>query len=501
MEKEELKVLVIEDSALDAELICDCLQCAGYQVFSRRVDNGAALREGLASPWDIVLCDHAMPGFDVFSALQIFKDFGQDIPFIMISGTIGEENVVRLMKAGCHDCVMKHNLARLPGVVERELKEAAIRKDNRLLRARLERYQLLAEKASDPMFFLDQGGNILEANHAATHTYGYTMTELLTMNLATLATRPGHAAGMGRGPWIAPNAAVYQTVHYKKDHSAIDVEMSLQGTVLDNRMVFLSIARDISERKRAERLVNDARVAAELANNAKSEFIANMSHEFRTPMNAIIGMTDLVLMTELSSVQRTNLGYVKAGAYRLLTLINNILDISKIESGAITSAACKFKLSDIIEEQNAMFHAVVQDKPIQFICQLAEDVPEQLVGDPLMLHQVLNNLIGNAIKFTEYGRVSLNIRRVSNGPETIKIAFEVADTGIGIPAGLQDKLFIYFSQVDSSLTKKYGGSGLGLAIAQALVRKMGGEIEVESEPGKGSIFRFAADFMLARQGI
>ena len=172
---EVLKVLLVEDSTVDAELILDKLSETGYQVDQGLVDNALEMRKLLSErQWDIVLCDYSMPGFNPFEALNILREFNIDIPFIVISGTIGEENVIKLMKAGCHDCIMKFNMTRLPGVISREIEEARIKKENRTLKERLQKYQILAEKANDAMFFVDKEGNILEVNDAAIKTYGYT---------------------------------------------------------------------------------------------------------------------------------------------------------------------------------------------------------------------------------------------------------------------------------------------------------------------------------------
>ena len=490
---------MVEDSGPDAELICHCLDQAGYQIFHELVDTAATMKDALARRgWDMVLCDHSLPTFDAIAAFEIFKEAAGegalDIPFIVISGAIGEENVVKLMKMGCHDCLMKSNLARLPGVVRRELQDAATRNDNRKLRSRLEKYQLLAHKTNEPMFFLDHAGHILEANDAAIRGYGYTLKEFLSLSLVDLA--------VDGSPPLLPDLmeqgtgenTIFEATHCRKDGTKLDVEISLQGTLLGKNRIFLAIIRNITEHKQAEAQLKEAKEAAELANSAKSQFLANMSHEFRTPMNAVLGMTDLVLMTELTPVQRTNLNYVKSGGIRLLALINNILDISKIEAGNITLTPSEFAIEEIMDEQRAIFLAVVKDKPVVFDTTVGRGIPARLIGDPLLLHQVLNNLIGNSIKFTESGKISLAVQMVHKNQDVVSLEFAVTDTGIGIPAHMQDRLFIYFTQLDSSLTKKYGGSGLGLAISQALVRKMGGEITVTSEPGRGSTFRFTADF-------
>ena len=266
----------------------------------------------------------------------------------------------------------------------------------------------------------------------------------------------------------------------------------------------LCLVEDITDRKRIEALRRESLkdlaeanqranlMAAEAirANRAKSEFLANMSHELRTPMNAVIGMTDLVLMTELTEMQMKNLMFVRAGAKRLLGLINDILDLSKIESGKMTLSPMAINIGELVLELVPVYRTIIGNKPIIFETDFASDIPPLLIGDPQRIHQILINLVGNAVKFTDSGKVTLSVQIAENNPDDVTVKFTVTDTGIGIPSHLLDRLFIYFSQLDSSITKKYGGSGLGLAISQALVKEMDGEIRVESQLGRGSTFYF-----------
>jgi two-component system sensor histidine kinase EvgS len=251
-----------------------------------------------------------------------------------------------------------------------------------------------------------------------------------------------------------------------------------------------------TDKKKMEEELIRARDEAENSNKIKSQFLANMSHELRTPMNAIMGMTDLALMTELTEMQKKYLYYVQNGAKRLLLLINNILDLVKIESGGVPPALSEFNIMDLLHEIDSIYTAVIGDKRITFELSLAEPLPPQLIGDPLGLHQILGNLVGNAIKFTQQGKITLNVAIVDRSQESITLKFAVTDTGIGIPLDKMDKLFQYFSQIDGSITKKYGGSGLGLAISKALVEQMGGKIGVTSEPDQGSTFHFILSFKL-----
>jgi two-component system sensor histidine kinase/response regulator len=367
------------------------------------------------------------------------------------------------------------------------------------LRESEERFRGTFENAAVGIAHVHPTGQLLRVNQTCCAIVGYSREELRGRSILDL-THPDDVAatdelftGLLRGDLLGYTNEKRYT---RKDGSPVwcQVDVSLQRDAAGKPAYAIGIIQDISERKRLEGELRQAKEVAEAANHAKDEFLANVSHEIRTPMNAILGMAELTLDTPLTDEQRNNLNIVLASAEGLLSLINDLLDFSKIEAGRIELEEVDFSIRTVLNQTLQALALRAHKKGMELACQVEQDVPDGLVGDGNRLRQVLLNLIGNAIKFTEAGEVIVRVRAPEARDQSVVIEFEIKDTGIGIAPEKQEVIFQAFEQADSSTTRRYGGTGLGLTIASRLVVLMGGKITVESELGRGSTFRFSARF-------
>ncbi len=332
-------------------------------------------------------------------------------------------------------------------------------------------------------------GRFIDVNPAYCEMSGYSCDELLGMGIPDIeaAEKPQETA-QHIADVISGKRQRFESRHRRKDGSIFDVDVSCQFVDAHGGALVVFV-RDITAHKHTEQVLIESKSEAERANRAKSQFLANMSHEIRTPMNAIIGLSDLALRLELPSKLRDYCTKIQTSSLALLSIINDILDYSKVEAGHLELDAVEFSLEQVLANVSDLFIVRAEEKGLELFFETAF-VPPVLVGDPLRLGQVMNNLVGNAVKFTERGEIHVKVEEVATDGDDADLRFSVRDTGIGITPEQAGRLFHAFTQADGSITRKYGGTGLGLTISQRLVEKMGGEIAVASEPGQGSNFSF-----------
>jgi two-component system, sensor histidine kinase and response regulator len=373
-------------------------------------------------------------------------------------------------------------------ITERRLAEEALTTSEK-------RYRLLFERNLAGVFRSTIAGRMLECNLAAAQILGYkSPDEILAVPTADLyyaaSDRDALVATLQSDKSLSNSELRFR----RKDGESVWVIISV-SLVKDDagaEVVIEGMFIDITERKRADQEMRKAREAAEVASRAKSDFLANMSHEFRTPMNGVIGMTELLLGTELTANQRQFSEIIRASGQALMTVINDILDFSKIEAQKLELEKKDFGLHGVMEYAAEMLAVQAQQKGLELICEVAPGTPSQLRGDSGRLRQILVNLIGNAVKFTHRGEISIRVGLESDDISSATLRFTVRDTGIGFPQERSSALFEPFVQADGSKTRRYGGTGLGLAISKRLVEMLGGRIGAQSEEGKGSTFWFTA---------
>ena len=348
----------------------------------------------------------------------------------------------------------------------------------------------LFQMSRDMLCIAGFDGYFRRLNPAWEETLGYSLEELTSRPYVEFVHPDDRSATTeeARSNTTGEGTLLFENRYRRRDGSYR--WLAWKAAPLVEEGLIYAIARDVTEQKRAAQDLLEAREAAEAASRAKSDFLANVSHEIRTPMNAVIGMAELLLDTPLRSVQREYLVALKDSAESLLGLINDLLDFSRIEAGKLELAEAPFDLRELTGDTLRTLGVRAHQKGLELVSRVAPEVPPLVVGDAARLRQVIVNLVGNAIKFTAAGEVLVEIEARRRDAKAVTLAFAVSDTGIGIPPEKQRLVFEAFAQADGSTTREYGGTGLGLAIASRIVGAMGGRLEVESEPGRGSRFHF-----------
>ena len=349
----------------------------------------------------------------------------------------------------------------------------------------------IVEQSSEAIWTTDLDGSVTSWNSGAATMFGYPPAEAIGRPLTVSESTPQEEAARMRR-LLAGEKFSYDARATTRAGTPIDIQVAVAPLLDESNQCVgrIAVARDVTQHKRSEEALRLAREAAETASHAKSSFLARMSHEIRTPMNGVLGMTELLLETGLTGTQRKYAETVQRSGKNLLGIINDLLDFSKIEAGKLELEKVEMDLRRTIEDIVELLAERAHRKGLELACSIPGDLMTQVRGDPLRLGQILTNLLGNAIKFTEQGSVVIRVASVAQTAKNVTMRFEVADTGVGISQTALSRIFEEFSQVDGSTTRKHEGSGLGLAISKQLVEMMGGNIHVNSEFGVGSTFWF-----------
>lgn len=497
MDKQLLNILSLEDSVADYEIMCYQLIQAGYNLNIVRVEKEEDFSSHLRmKKYDLILADFNLPGFNGFSALRLCNEFCPETPFICVSGSIGEEKAIELLKHGAVDYVLKDRPERLPFAIDRALKDVKEKEVLQVAEKQLRRLSMAVEQSPASVVITNTEGEIEYVNRKFCEITGFSNQEVLGENPRILQS--GYQGiEFYRELWrtiLSGNEWAGELLNKKKNGEMYWESVRISPLVdnAGNIINFIAIKEDITEKKKILEELILAKEHAEESDRLKTAFLANVSHEIRTPMNGILGFAELLKESDLTGEEQQEYIQVieKSGA-RMLNIINDIVDISKIEAGLTTVNIEDVNINGKIEFIYKFFKPEIEGKGIRFIMKNGLQNSDAIIQtDDEKLYAVLINLVKNAAKFTNSGNIEIGYNLVNKGQALPFIEFFVKDTGIGIPKDRHHAIFERFIQADIADSKAFQGAGLGLAISKAYVEMLGGEIRVESEVGKGSEFFF-----------
>ena len=501
-DKRESRILVVDDEANHRHSVTRVLMESNTRIMEA-ASGKAALETAKSFEPDLIILDILMPEMDGYEVCRRLKADPEthDIMVVLLSARPRVKDRLMGYEAGADDYLIKPfepEELRAKCRILCRLKEA-----KELLKENEEKFRGIASSATDAVIMLDERGKISYWNQAAERIFRFEAGEIMGREFHRRVLKKeaydGFRKGFslfsttGKGPLIG---GTRELTALRKGGGEFPAEISLSALKLKGHWHAVGIVRDISDRKEVEKQILQARKAADEANRAKGEFLANMSHEIRTPMNAIIGMTDLALDTSLDKIQRDYIETVRDAAASLLRLLNDILDFSKIESKRVEMEAVGFDIRESLGGFLRPLAVGAHQKGLELAYHVDGAVPEQIIGDPTRLRQIIVNLVGNAVKFTGSGEVVVRVGVEGGQKHGICLHFSVSDTGIGIPLSQQAGIFEPFTQADGSITRRYGGTGLGLVISRALAELMEGRMWVENRVKQGTVFHFTALFSL-----
>lgn len=510
-----MKILCIEDDKVDRKIVERTLRRKfGDELnFETAASAETAYQKVEANGnFDIILLDYQLGSTTGMEVLQEFNDRKVDSPVILLTGLGDEQIAIEALKLGAYDYFTKDQLSS-ERIIQSIINITERKKAEEKIESEREKLQNIMNSMVDGVTITDTDGKIISVNKAALSQLGCKKDKIIGKNLEEIYLGEKSSTLKEIFNRLTSEHTIRNQEFMVEREDGTNFPVSVNFSLLENspgeEEAIVAVHRDITERKKREKALREAKEKAEIANRTKSEFLATMSHEIRTPMNAVIGMSELLTETELNDVQKKYVEISRNAGENLLDIINDILDLSKVESGEIKLEKASFNLTEIVEKTCDVMALRAHKKGIELSNHINPDVPVNLVGDQARLRQIFVNLLGNAVKFTDEGEIELNIEfadkeeanayKNTTGKENVKLLFSVRDTGVGIPKEKRKTIFESFTQADSSTTREYGGTGLGLTICERLVNLMGGEIWVESKVAKGSTFYFTANFEIGEK--
>ncbi|HNQ62095.1 MAG TPA: ATP-binding protein, partial [Bacteroidia bacterium] len=499
MEEQVLQILVVEDDELDRMIMKRALNASAIKhQLHFAVDHESGLAAATERDYDCIFLDYNLPGGTGLELLKAIRDAKNTSPIIIVTSQGDEKLAVQAMRNGANDYIPKVLLS--PEGIAQSVRYMVnlkkTEKERKLLELQLvdtqRRLQTVVANSPIILFALDENAMFTLFEGKGLADVGIDKNEFLGLHLEAAPMLPLSKEDFNR-------AMAGEEVTNVVELGGKFFEVFYTAT-LDNQkkaIGVIGVASDITDHKNAEEALLRAKQVAEETAKIKEQFLANMSHEIRTPMNGIIGLTRILLESNLDEEQNRYLRSIKTCSDNLLVIINDILDFSKIEAGKMTFENVAFNITEIVEHSVELFQIKADEKSISLRTDIDPAIPPHITGDPTRLNQILNNLISNAIKFTEKGEVVIDLKLRDKSNKEAIIDFEIKDSGIGIPESSLANIFESFTQASSETTRKFGGTGLGLTIVKNMIELQGGQIGVRSEVGKGTTFFFHLSFQIA----
>ena len=535
MKANSIKILLVDDLPENLFALEVILANNNYSCVKANSGNEALKILLHEQDFAIILIDVQMPEMDGFETVELIRQIEklQHVPIIFLTASM--DNSVQVFKgyeAGAVDYmikplspeILKAKVAVFVDLYKKNqellVQAEKLKKLNTELKAQklLSEYSLsLIEASHDPLFAINAEGKITDMNNASVNVTGISREKLIGTDFVDYFTEPQKAREVYQNVFEKGFVTDSLLILRHTNGKLTDVLFngSIYRDVKENVLGVVMVARDVTDQRRIATELIEARIFAELATKiaeeekrnaeaatgiaknavkAKQQFLSNMSHEIRTPMNAIIGFTKVVLKTDLTAKQKEYLSAIKISGDALIVLINDILDLAKVDAGKMTFEYVPFKLAASISAMLHVFETKIQEKNLELVTEYDSNIPKVLLGDPVRLHQIILNLVSNAIKFTSKGKITVKVQLLDEDEESCKVEFAISDTGIGIEESKIDTIFDDFQQATSGTSRLYGGTGLGLAIVKQLVEPQGGTVSVKSKIDEGSTFSFVLRF-------